>query len=194
MSGARASRRRRARPMSSAVTPPPRKRPRCVRRQLVAGPFEVTLDEAARRRTGRGASGSNDPWTSATRTGSSSRRPSIKRSRARVSSSRASTSRRGGWPDGEGGDVRRRALEGCGCARLPPSTPLRCPRPGSPAPASTRGCAGLGGLVLRLVPARCRSSPSRTSGIPRRSASRRPSRSSPPSPRPAARARPRANG
>src|SRR4029079_5057120 len=72
----------------SAVTPPPRKRPRRVRAS-VSPPSTARPSISARARP----SASSARRTPPTGSGSSSRRPSITRSRARVSSSSSSISR-----------------------------------------------------------------------------------------------------
>ena len=67
--------------MSSAVTPPPKNRPRRVRRSSSPRPFVVTSTSSSSTRR-VSASRSRASATSATTTGSSSRRPSSRRSRA----------------------------------------------------------------------------------------------------------------
>ena len=125
--------------MSSAVTPPPRNRPRRVRRSSSPRPFVVTSTRSSSTRR-VSASRSRASATSATTTGSSSRRPSSRRSRALVAASIGSSSRGGAAPAasawtyrGRPGRFRRRTPAA--------SRRLRSRGRGSRVRASSRGCA-----------------------------------------------------
>ena len=117
--------------------------------QLVAARRSERARPARLPRAGRAHRGRATPPTSATRSGSSSRSPSMSRSRCVGLPSRSSISRRRRSPDRERAHVRARGRAGCGVASPRPSRPRRCRDRGNRSRASTRGCGELAGHARR---------------------------------------------
>ena len=170
------------RPCSSAVTPPPRKRPRRVSAEAAVSPLRQAEPLHARQRVRvDGAAHARE-------------RERLVQTQAQHQPLPAHRLRleqlllpRRPPPLGERADVRAQARAvppaqtADGRDRADPDAEVVAPEP-------------VAEVVARLPARHGRSSPSRTSGSPRRRASRPRARSSPPSPPPAARARRRARG